>query len=1037
MRKNVKRETAWRLSRFTFHAPRTDLSVSSSAHTVARLCISLQAVGPGEAAGRQAVRLALLLIAVLVGLLLTKAAAAGEGAMHFEGKGEILEVSHCAALDLQEAVSLEAWIRPEQLDQMGGRILDKSQAGTSSGYMLDTFPGNSLRMIVAEDQLGFDAKLPAGQWSHVSGVFSAKEGVLKLYLNGKEVASKTKTPMKKLIRNTVPLRIGADSQGGSRFKGDMARVTVYSRALTADEVASLAGDASRRSRDLPGRVGDWDFASGGEKAFISSAPGALRIRRPVAITGQAAPPTGQLTLWYRQPAREWVEALPIGNGRLGGMVFGRVDEERIQLNEGTIWAGGPYDPSHPEALEALPKARKLIFDGKFREAHNLIGKKMMARPLGQMPYQPLGDLLLKFPDVTEAADYCRDLDLDTAIARVTYTVGGVKFAREVLASAPDQAIVVSLAADKPGQVSFVATMASPQKVTVKAAEPDLLIMDGVSGDCQSIQGAVKFQSRARVRADGGKVTIADSSITVSGANAAVLVLVAATSYVNYKDVTADPEARAKEYLARIADKPYERIRAGHVAEHQRLFRRVTLDVGVTDAANRSTDERIRTFSSSNDPAMAALYFQFGRYLLMSCSRPGGQPATLQGLWNESMSPPWDSKYTININTEMNYWPVEITNLSECHEPLLRMVSELVEPGSRTAKVNWGAGGWVCHHNTDLWRATAPIDGPTWGFWPTGGAWLCRHLWEHYLFSGDRDFLQQAYPVMAGAAQFFLDSLVEHPTKKFLVTCPSLSPENTHPGGASVCAGPTMDMQIIRDLFDSCIQAGRILEVDPAFGEQVKQARERLAPNQSGANGQLKEWLDDWDMKAPEIRHRHVSHLYGVFPSSQITLRGTPDLAAAARKSLEIRGDAGTGWSLAWKVNLWARFADGDHAYKILSMLLTAPHTFPNMFDSCPPFQIDGNFGGCAGIAELLLQSHAGEIHFLPALPKEWPTGAVKGLRARGGFEVDIRWQDGRLSEATVRSKLGWPCKVRYGGKVVELKTEAGKGYTLDGALERK
>jgi alpha-L-fucosidase 2 len=753
-----------------------------------------------------------------------------------------------------------------------------------------------------------------------------------------------------------------------------------------------------------------------------------------------------LKLWYEKPAAQWVEALPVGNGRLGAMVFGGTENERIQLNEGTLWAGGPYDPSSPEALEALPEARRLIFEGKYREANDLIGRKMMARPLQQMQYEPVGDLRLSFPGHGAMDNYRRELDLDTASVRISYTVGGVKFVREIFSSPVDQVIVIHLTADKPGQINFTAMMTTPQKAAVQAESPGTLVMRGVNGDAKGIKGVLKFQARVRVRTQGGKTTSEKDRVAVSGADGALLLIAAATSYKNYKDVSGDPEALTQAYLAKAGLKTFNTLRRRHVAEHQRLFRRVTLDLGVTEAARLPTDQRIAKFAEGHDPQLAALYFQFGRYLLISCSRPGGQPATLQGLWNESMTPPWDSKYTININTEMNYWPAEPTNLGECTEPLIQMVTELVEPGSRTAKVNWGAGGWVCHHNTDLWRATAPIDGPTWGFWPMGGAWLCKQLWDHYEFGGDKTYMAKVYPVMKGAAQFFLDTLVEEPKRKWLVTCPSLSPENTHPGGVSVCAGPTMDMEIIRDLFNHCIRAAEILDTDKDFRARVAATRDRLAPLEIGSAGQLQEWLEDWDMQAPEIHHRHVSHLYALFPSDQITPL-TPDLFAAAKKSLEMRGDGGTGWSLAWKINLWARLLDGEHAYKMLTLLLRPGPTLPNLLDSCPPFQIDGNFGGPSGITEMLLQSdiagpsttnhHSSPIsvlHLLPALPKAWPTGKVTGLRARGGFEVDMRWKDGRLEKATIRSTSGTACKVRYASDVVEVKVKPGRSVDLNGSL---
>jgi len=746
----------------------------------------------------------------------------------------------------------------------------------------------------------------------------------------------------------------------------------------------------------------------------------------------AQPPAEPLSLWYRQPAQQWVEALAIGNGRLGAMVFGGVAQERIQLNEDTLWAGGPYDPANPDALEALPKVRELLFAGRYRQAHNLISQKMMAKPLNQMPYQCVGDLLLTFPDTNGVTDYRRDLNLDTAVATVVYTVDGVHYTREVFSSPVDQVIVIRLKADKPGKVMFTASMKTPQRASVIVESPNTLVMQGVNGGSRGIAGALKYQACVAVAASGGRIMPGDDQITVTDADSALLLIAAATSYKSYKDVTGDPETLTKDAIAKASAKSFDSLLKDHVAAHQKLFRRVTLDLGTTAAANRPTDERIRDPNKANDPQLAVLYFQFGRYLLISSSRPGCQPANLQGLWNESRNPPWQSKYTININTEMNYWPAEPTNLVECVEPLVAMVMDLTETGARTAEVCYGAGGWVTHHNTDLWRATAPIDGPQWGMWPTGGAWLCLHLWDHYDYSRDKEYLAKVYPAMKGAAQFFFDTLIEEPYHKWLVTCPSLSPENSHPFGTSVCAGPTMDMQILRDLFTNCIRAAEILGVDEDFRKQAAATRQRLAPNQIGGAGQLQEWLEDWDMQAPEIHHRHVSHLYGLYPSDQIHVRTNPDLAAAARKSLEVRGDEATGWGIGWRLNLWARLHDGEHAYRILTMLLRPERTYPNMFDAHPPFQIDGNFGGTSGIAEMLLQSCAGEIELLPALPKAWPSGSIKGLRARGGFELDIQWKDSSLVNVTVRSLAGGSCRLRYGAVTRDLSLVKGRSAQWDG-----
>ena len=737
-------------------------------------------------------------------------------------------------------------------------------------------------------------------------------------------------------------------------------------------------------------------------------------------------------LWYDKPAAKWEEALPVGNGRLGAMVFGGLATERLQLNEGTLWAGGPYDPVNPEARAALPEARRLIAEGRYKEADALLSAKVMARPLHQMPYQTVGDLLLAFPETGAPADYRRELDLDTATASVSYTHEGVRFTREVFASAPDNVIAVRLTADKPGRISLVASMKTPMAATVTTAEGDTLVMRGRGGDADGIKGRLDYEARVKVLATGGKVSAGADAVTVAGADEVTLLITAATSFKRFDDVSGDPTRLTTETLAAALKKPFAELREAQLADHQRLFRRVALDLGQSESMKLPTDVRIARFHEGNDPQLAALYYQYGRYLLISCSRPGGQAANLQGLWNDSTNPPWGSKYTININTEMNYWPAESGNLAECVDPLVSMIEELAASGARTAQSQYGARGWVAHHNTDIWRASAPIDGPFWGMWPTGGAWLCLHLWDRYEFSGDEAELRRFYPLMKGAAEFFLDTLQTDPKHGWLVTSPSISPENGHPFGTSVCAGPTMDMQILRDLFAHTIQAADKLGVDAPLRAQLAAARARLAPNQIGSAGQLQEWMEDWDMQAADINHRHVSHLYGLFPGRDFNRLDNPPLAAAAKKSLEIRGDRATGWATAWRLCLWAHLGEGDHAFEILRFLLSPERTYPNMFDAHPPFQIDGNFGGAAGIVEMLMQSRAGEIELLPALPAVWPSGRVTGLRARGGFEVDLAWRDGKLTEATIRAVKAGSVRLRCGQTVRAVSLAAGDIFRWDG-----
>ena len=786
-------------------------------------------------------------------------------------------------------------------------------------------------------------------------------------------------------------------------------------------------------------------------------------RSPVSQKASAS------TLWYAKPAQKWAEALPVGNGRLGAMVFGKTDRERLQLNEQTIWTGQPYDPTRPGGPKALPEIQKLVFEGKWFEAEALFAKKMMGKP-DQMKYQPLGDLFLEFPGHTNVMDYCRTLDLNTAIAGVSYSVDGVTFKREVFSSAQDQVMVVRLTADKPGSLSFntllcgITNTNTPgdEKFETEVLKDGELVLSGRAASYCDIKGRIRYQGRVHVIPEGGKLSTSKDAVSVQGANSAMLLIVAATNFKRYDDISGDPEERAKGYMAWVDNRTLDRLLTRHLASHKDVFGRVSMSLPATEASTRPTDERLRTYDPEKDPQLMALMFQYGRYLLLGSSRPGGQPANLQGIWNGDMNPAWESKYTANINVQMNYWPAEVAGLQECVEPLTQMVQELSETGTKVAKVHYGATGWVFHQNTDLWRAAAPMDGPTWGTFSVGGAWLCTHLWEHYLYSKDEGYLRTVYPLFKGACEFFLDTLVEYPRTKWLVTCPANSPESfpASPGnhsfydeyckftqpGTTIAAGTTMDMQILRDLFAACVEAGRVLKTDEAFCQKVAATRERLAPMQIGKKGNLQEWIEDWgDI---EKQHRHISHLYGLYPSAQISPRATPALAEAAKVSLNMRGDGGTGFGMAWKAACWARLLDAEHANVCLANLV-AKQTCPNLFSICfSAPQVEGAMGATAAIAEMVMQSQAGEIQLLPALPKAWHTGEVSGLRARNGFEVSEVWSQGRLISATIISTLGEPCAVRYHcplrvsengaavsvvrpeATVLNFKTKAGATYIL-------
>ncbi|WP_111642546.1 glycoside hydrolase family 95 protein [Marinimicrobium alkaliphilum] len=729
-----------------------------------------------------------------------------------------------------------------------------------------------------------------------------------------------------------------------------------------------------------------------------------------------------LTLWYDAPASNWNESLPVGNGRLGAMVFGGTAREELQLNEDTLWAGGPNNNVNPAAAPYIKKITQLIFEGRHYEAQDMANEHLISATNHGMPYQTAGSLWLDFPGHEQVTHYHRDLDIGRALAGVSYRVGDTTFTRETFSSLTENVMLVHLSADSANSLTTELSFTSPMEHRVTVHD-DHLQVDGVGGEHEGQPGEIEYTVLIQPVTDGGRIERSADGLTIRDANSATLYIAIATNFNNYRDVSGNAEARAREHLTQALPLDIEHLRQAHIEAYKAQFDRMSLDLGSSPAAKLPTNERVEKFAQHHDPEMAALYFQFGRYLLISSSQPGTQPANLQGIWNRHTNPPWDSKYTVNINAPMNYWPAELTNLSELHEPLFAMLDDLSQAGQESARTLYDAEGWMMHHNTDIWRITGQVDRPFWGQWQGGGAWLSQHIGYRYQFTGDEDFLREHYPILRGAALFFADSLKREPDTGWLVVVPSNSPENDYRHDseerASIVAGSTMDNQLVFDLFSLVIEAAELFDKDHDFAQELKAKRDQLPPMQIGQHGQLQEWMHDWDH--PDDKHRHVSHLYGLHPGNQISPYRSPELFSASRTSMEQRGDESTGWSMGWKINLWARLLDGDRAFSLLRNQISlvtedsvteAGGTYANLLDAHPPFQIDGNFGVTAGIAEMLVQSHDGAIHLLPALPDTWPTGRIEGLVARGGLVIDMSWEDHKVTALSVHARLGGNVRLR-------------------------
>jgi alpha-L-fucosidase 2 len=766
--------------------------------------------------------------------------------------------------------------------------------------------------------------------------------------------------------------------------------------------------------------------------------------------------TEDLKLWYDAPARQWTDALPLGNGRLGAMVFGTPAQERIQINEETIWGGGPHNNVNYAAKDGLEQIRTALWEGRRSDAQALCDEYISSKSAHGMPYQTAGSLMLDFDGITDFTDYYRELDIDKAVALTRFKANGTEFTRQCFVSFPDQVIIMRLTASAKGALTFKARYDLPyrdDRIISRSAEVTgkqaVMTVSCKGDDHEGIEGLIRFTDKTLIVPEGGQMTADDNAIAVNGADAVTIYISIGTNFVNYQSVNGNENQAANRWIEPFSKgkKKYDKVLADHINAYQKQFHTVTMDLGTNDQAKLPTDQRVAQFASTFDPQLVELYFQFGRYLLICCSQPGGQAANLQGIWNESRQAPWDGKYTTNINVEMNYWPAFVCGISQTFDPFLQLVKDCAEHGKETAEM-YGCRGWTLHHNTDIWRSTGAVDGAYNGMWPTGAAWFCQQIWDGYLFNQDPKYLKEIYPIMKSACEFFIDFLVEEPVSgnKYLVIAPSYSPENAPhvqdvlgKGNITTVFGATMDNQMMADLFGNTIEAAALMgEKDGEFVKKLSEVKGRLAPMKIGSWGQLQEWFEDWD--DPKDNHRHVSHLWGMYPGRQITADGTPDLFKAVRTSLEARGDESTGWSMGWKVCLWARLLDGNHAYKLIQDQIKPARsrgfggsggTYNNLFDAHPPFQIDGNFGCTAGIAEMLVQSHTGKIVLLPALPDVWKDGTVKGLCCRGGFVLEeLTWKDGKPATVKVRSTVGGKLNISWNGKDQSIDTKSGKTYSI-------